>query len=179
MIRDFNSDDDDDEESGDDRGGFGIDIGIGVRTIADILRELDDRDRVSGSGRRGDVEYGYSAGTGVGPRPSDESDRDRERPSRPRKKRSWPAESDDDHLVETRREGDELVVTADLPGVSAEDLVIGLDDDADELVLGADGRAIERVPLPWEEVGVADASYNNHVLVVRIRKDDGDGEDGR
>lgn len=171
MIRDFNSDDDD-EESGEDNGRFGIDIGIGVRTIADILRELDDRGSVSGSGRRGDVEYGYSAGTGLGPRPSD--GRERDRPSRPRKKRSWPAESDDDHLVESRREGDELVVTADLPGVSAEDLVLGLDDDADELVLGVDGRAIERVPLPWEEVGVADASYNNHVLVVRVRKDDGE-----
>ena len=173
MIRDFNSDDDD-EESGDDDGGFGIDIGIGVRTIADILRELDDRGHVSGSGRRGGVEYGYSAGTGIGSRPSDE--RDRERPSRPRKKRSWPTEAEGDHLVDSRREGDELVVTADLPDVDADELVLGVDADADELVLGVDGRTIERVPLPWGRVEVADATYNNNVLVARIREDDGEGE---
>lgn len=175
MIRDFNSDDDDDEESGDDRGGFGIDIGIGVRTIADILRELDERGHVSGSGRRGDVDFGYSAGTGIGtgPRPSDERDRDRDRdgPSRPRKKRSWPSESDDDYLVESRREDDELVVTADLPGVDADELVLGLDGDADELVLGVGDRSVERVPLPWERVEMTDATFNNGVLVARLREE--------
>ena len=165
MIRDSNSDDPDDEES-DENARFGVDIGVGLRTIADILRELDERGQVSGEGRRDGVSFDYSARTGLGPRPGGRDDQT----PRPRRKRARVSEEIDAH-VDARRDGDELVVTADLPGVDEENLSVGFDGGATELVLGVDGSSVGRVPVPWDAVEVADATFNNGVLVVRVREE--------
>ena len=75
--------------------------------------------------------------------------------------------------MDSRSDGEDLVVTADVPGVSVEDLTVGIDRHASDLVIGAGGTEFERVALPWDAVEAVDASVNNYVLEVRIRQADG------
>ena len=75
----------------------------------------------------------------------------------------------DAHLLDTRFPGEEFVVVADVLGASEDDLFVGLDADASELVIEVDDTLIERVTLPWEAVEVTGVTLNNGVLEARIR----------
>lgn len=86
----------------------------------------------------------------------------------------------DDYLVDTHREGDEFLVTAELPGVDEDDLSVGIDVESNDLVLSADGRTIERISLPWSSTDAAKVWFNNGILEVRLHPaegDDGDRDD--
>lgn len=76
----------------------------------------------------------------------------------------------DDCLVDARIGDDELVVVADVPRASADELRAGIDRRANDLVVGRDGDVLERVDIPWESVESADATLNNDVLEVRVRQ---------
>ena len=81
-------------------------------------------------------------------------------------------DSTDDHgyLVDSRSDGEDLVVTADVPGVDIDDLVVGIDPRANDLVIGAHGSELERVTLPWDAMDAVDATVNNYVLEIRLRQ---------
>lgn len=69
------------------------------------------------------------------------------------------------HRVTTRTDEDELLVVADLPDVDVDAITVGFDDDT--LVIGVDGRELERVTLPWAEAA-ANATIQNGILTVTI-----------
>lgn len=142
----------------------GIRIDIGLQPLTDLLGGLLDRAETSRSGDgppspvRSPSSWrpGRSLGT---PERGARRDRSGE---------SDAAADDESYLVDSHRDGDEMLVTADLPGVDAEDLSVGLDPEAN-LVVGVEGDVIERVPLPWDAVEATRARFHNHVLEVRLR----------
>lgn len=73
------------------------------------------------------------------------------------------------YLLDTRFEGDEFVVIADIPGASKDDLSVGISHSTTKLVIKKDGRVLERVPLPWDSVEATRIWDNNGILDVRVR----------
>ena len=79
--------------------------------------------------------------------------------------------------VDVRQAGDEeLLVVADLPAVEADDLTVGLDRERNELVIGVEDRAVDRVELPWPVADV-ESSFQHGVLELRFTPED-EGEGG-
>lgn len=156
---DRGEDDREDEGERDDRtGGFSLGIGLGPVSdlLGDVVRlEYDPRPA------RADPDRREAADPGVP---------DAARP--PRSTEDAPATPEEFH-VDAYRAGDELVVVADLPGVDAEDLSVGVDVGRNCLVVGVDGDVVERVTLPWESVVASEATFNNGVLEVRVRRAEG------
>lgn len=155
----------------------GTGLGATLRRLVDLLAEMEedgDRER-SGSwwSSRGDYSVGvdYSVRTGLNDRPTgapgradaDRGDADA-RTGRPT----------DDYLVDAYREGDELVVACDLPGVDEDDLTLGFDADAPAVVVGVRDQEVDRVPVEWDAVEVVGSRWNNQVLEVRLREADDD-----
>lgn len=77
--------------------------------------------------------------------------------------------------VDVRQAGDEeLLVVADLPAVEADDLTVGLDRERNELVIGVEDRAVDRVELPWPVADV-ESSFQHGVLELRFTPEDEEG----
>jgi HSP20 family molecular chaperone IbpA len=73
--------------------------------------------------------------------------------------------------IDAHQTDDEVVVIADTPGVSKNDLVVGIDQKTTDLVLGKGGTGRYRVILPWDSVEVTEAWFNNGVLEIRLQPD--------
>lgn len=151
------------------------------------MTDPDDRDTDDGRGgddgdRRGiHIEFGFSlsdlldgflggssrgrpgAGSRPGGRPSDRRPTATGTPH----DREGTDESVDVH-VETYRDGDELTIVADLPGVASDAVGAGIAEGTNDLVVLVDDRVVERVELPWPAVDVAGATFNNGVLELRV-----------
>lgn len=91
-----------------------------------------------------------------------------EEPRHERKKRTRPIDAGK-VLTDTHHEGNEFVVTADIYGVGKDDLSVGIDPKTNELVVGANDTALERVSLPWDSAEASKVHFNNGVLEVRLR----------
>lgn len=146
---------------------LGIDVGIGSLTdlLGGVLGARGASRRNRGEWQRVDETTRADADGTAG---TDTSDTDE------------PIGVADEYLVDTHRADDEFVVRAELPGVSEEDLSVGIDVHADELVIAADGRTIDRIALPWSSTEAAKVWYNNGVLDVRLRpaEDEAGRDDG-
>ena len=134
--------------------------------LRSLLSDLESEGTIERTGRvasaRGVVDYRYSIMSGF-----DEAIPDRVDGDETERRRLQDVDSDE-YLITTRQEGSEFVVVADLTNVDAEDLTVGIDDVRDFLVIGVEGRAVERVPLPVTSV-VTDASFSNGILEVRMQ----------
>ncbi|MFH5798809.1 gas vesicle protein GvpH [Haladaptatus sp. CMAA 1911] len=106
---------------------------------------------------RSRINYGVSVG------PID-SGRSKEQRSQSRQRRQ-------EYLTNTRTEEDELVVTVDLLGVSKEDIGVTFDAETGTVEIRDGERPIKRLGLEWEDATVTNASYNNHVLELRIERE--------
>lgn len=130
-----------------------------VEALADAERE--GRDEFRGSGRipNGHFTTNYSYSGRIG-RSDAESDAGSD---------SDPTHETDEYLVDVRYDegDDEMLVVADLPDVSVEDLTVGIDRDTNELVVGVENRPLERLELPWP-VAEADSQYHHGVLELRF-----------
>ncbi|NUC71458.1 Hsp20/alpha crystallin family protein [Haloterrigena sp. SYSU A558-1] len=136
-----------------------IDYDVSIRTgdALDDRREVDRSPFAAGGDDRDRFER------------SEESDwnRPRTRRYRPDSSSGSPAPSSDHHL--TTREGeDELLVTADVAGADPDDVTVGFDGAT--LVVGVDGRELDRIDVPWRE-RTAEATIKNGVLSVRVEPD--------
>ncbi|RJS97105.1 gas vesicle protein GvpH [Halococcus sp. IIIV-5B] len=149
------SDDHDAERS--DAGGSGF-----VRTVLsglfETIADMDERDQrrrsATGSGRSGSTRFDYGLDVGIGPGRDESQSRDPE------------VETDYAASVNPTDEG--CIVTLDLPDVDPRDLAAGVDSSGETLVVGTDSVILERVSLPRGDLAVADASFNNGVLDVRL-----------
>lgn len=70
-----------------------------------------------------------------------------------------------DSTVTARAYDDELLVTADLASVDPDDIRVGF--DGRDLVIGVEGRELERVRSPWGSTN-AEAAIHNGILTVRV-----------
>lgn len=160
----------------DDRTGRGIlDV---IRHVVETLQEIEREEEHSGRGvgrasrDRVRTDYGFSARIG--------SERERENRSGTDARTDT---SEPEYIVEVRHADDEMVVTADLPDVEREELVVGVDPDTNALVIAvsraddrAGGRAdevVERIPLSWDAISVADTSFNNGIFEIRLQPAEG------
>lgn len=89
-------------------------------------------------------------------------------PERTRVKRVRKTTSD--YLIDTRLDGDEFLVTADVPGASKDDLSVGIDSSTNQLVISREGTVLERVEIPWRSPETTEAWFNNGVLEIRVRR---------
>ena len=149
--------------------------------IKSVVRSVERFSRRHGAGDTAfDVDISIGSGLdslGRGrPWEDDRTDSSRGRESlgqRPRGQRSdqRPSRqltSTDEYNVTTHSDENEFLVTADVASVAEEDVFVGF--EADELVLGVDGKEIERIDVPWSERR-AEASVHNGILTVRIEHD--------
>lgn len=77
--------------------------------------------------------------------------------------------ADGEYLLDTRFDGEEFVVTADIPGATRDDLTVGLDRDSNRLVVKKDGTELERIEMPWDPVEPGRVLFNNGILEARMR----------
>jgi HSP20 family molecular chaperone IbpA len=137
-----------------------------VRTVLtglfETIAEMDERDQQRRSGRAsarsGRARFDYGLDIGIGP-PADVAEEASERPV-----------DDTDHAATVHSAGEGYVVTVDLPNVDPTELSAGVDESARRLLIADDGGVIERVDLPDERLDVADASFNNGILDVHLRR---------
>lgn len=138
-------------------------INVGVRSLTDFLGGIIDMSTTPGSdvGEWETVDWTASTNRETSSRRS------------PPELTTEPSvESPDDYLVDTRQTEDEFVVVAELPGVDEEDLSVGIDVNANDLVISVEDRTIDRIPLPWSSSVAAKVWFNNSVLEVHTKPDD-------
>lgn len=154
-----------------------------VETLQDAERGGEGEKTGGGTapGRRFRTDYGFSVSTGPDPdslwdRLKDASDSSEVRESTP----GIDTDREGDYLVDVREEGEDVVVLADLPQATAEGVTAGIDRERNDLVIGFDGEVVERIELGDADIAVADSTFRNGVLEVRLRTDetpDGRGDD--
>lgn len=144
-----------------------------VKTLQDA--ERSDERTGSGTGTVGGknvrTDYGFSVRTGPGPDPDSLWERFGTDDSA---SASGSTTTDDDYLVDVREDDGEIVVLADLPQATAESITAGIDREANALVIGLEGKVIERILLGDAEISVADSAFKNGVLEMRLRTDGGE-----
>lgn len=145
-----------------------------VETLQEAERSGEGKGRGSGtvSGGRGRTDYGFTVSTGPDPDslwerlgvddPSDGGD----------SRSTTPRSTDEEYLVDVREEEDGVVVLADLPRATAESVTVGIDRGRNDLVIGLDGKVVERIGLGEADISVADSTFRNGVLEVRLRTDE-------
>lgn len=137
-----------------------------IERLVRLANELSDDDagRTYAGERetpRSRINYGIS----VGPIDS----------GRPKKQRSQSRQRRQEYLTNTRTEDGELVVTIDLLGVSKEDVEVTFDAETGMVEIRDGERPIKRLGLEWKDATITNASYNNHVLELRIGRELPDG----
>ncbi|ERH09226.1 MAG: GvpH [halophilic archaeon J07HX64] len=167
MTDDTNDDDDEQNTGG------SIPLGNVFETLSELLDALEDVDtdeQTSGRVTRGNATFDYNINIGR-INPSGESRRNR-------RQRDWDirGESDDhEYRVRVNEASGELVVIADLPAVSPDEVEVGTTEDA--LKIRVDGTVVESVPLDWDGAAVTDVTFKNQVLEVRVTPDGTDEDD--
>ncbi|WP_049926879.1 Hsp20/alpha crystallin family protein [Halopiger goleimassiliensis] len=151
----------------------------GIDWLSNLLSALEalEEGAFSGQRRSGRTSIDYDVSVGMGEDILDGSrfegnpfsEHERSRRDRSRTTRTRATDSATDHRLTTRREDDELLVIADVPGADPDEVTVGFDDAS--LVVGVSGRELERIDVPWPE-RTAEAVFKNGVLTVRIERDD-------
>lgn len=177
MTDDDNNHEPDDEE--DDGDTSEVDLGLGglfgsIGELIEALSEIDqNEDGTRSETGRVDrdsftIDYNYDVNVGIGG--------DRDRRSRSRDHSSEPErtvdvddfERDPEYEVDVREYEDEVIVSADLPGVDEEDLDITVEDDEGAVTIEAANDVIERIPLD-DQLSVTDVSFKNQILQIRLQ----------
>lgn len=166
------SPDDDDERppaDASDRDGFtGIRLDVGLTAVTDLVDSLLDADV---SRPTQDQPRRRPDGPGkVGRKRDDHVSPARDADAAPDAGESTEESVDTDEFhVRTDESDDALTVVADLPGISEDDLSVGLAGDGDALVVAVHDQVVDRVSLPWDPVAVTRVWFNNGVLEVVVR----------
>lgn len=176
MIPNDDSDEPDDE-NGDEGGSIPLgDVFASLSDLLDRLEEMDidETERRSDTIRRGNATFDYNINIGS-INPAGESRR--------RRSRTWDIRgesADHEYRVEVDEEEGEMVVVADLPAVSADEVEVTTDDETGALEIRVDGEVVESVPLDWDGAAVTDVTFRNQILEVRVEPpgttDDGEHE---
>jgi|GEM_PF-4048772 len=175
---------DDERDTG---GPFGIGVGGRIGRLLEFLDEAgrdsdQPRRRPSGRDRRelgrtpkgkpsSSDRFSIDLDVSIGSLGDEGQSGDRGGRSRSRHRRGRVADDAGEHLTTVRHDGEDVVVTADLPGVEMSDLTVGVTEDGRTLVVAADGEELARIPVEnWDESAVS-ATFNNFILEVRVDDD--------
>ncbi|MFT4923031.1 MAG: HSP20 family molecular chaperone IbpA [Haloarculaceae archaeon] len=172
MPEDTGGDDSDDEDvSG------SIPLGDVFETLSALLEQLDELDldageRRSDTVRRGDATFDYDVSIGT-IAPGGEGRNDRRSPNWDIKGES----EDHEYRVRVNDADGKLVVVADLPAASADDVSVGTTDNDDALEIRVDGDVVRSVPLDWGGASVTEVAFTNQVLEVHVEPQGADTAD--
>ncbi len=72
------------------------------------------------------------------------------------------------YLTNVRKSDDGLIVAVDLPDVSEDNLSVTYDTATNTVVVRDANRPVKRLGLEWDNAVIKEATYNNHVLELRI-----------
>ncbi|WP_122090608.1 gas vesicle protein GvpH [Halalkalicoccus subterraneus] len=146
-----------------------------VETLQDAERSDTGRKTGSGSvsGKRTRSDYNFSVSTG--PDPDSLAERLGIEDDTGESSGEFTSGSSQEYHVDVRESENSVVVLADLPRATAEGVTAGIDRERNELVIGIEGEVVERIGLGSADIDVADSSFRNGVLEVRLRTaSDGD-----
>jgi HSP20 family protein len=161
-----------------------LDLGLGgvckgLGDLLDVISDLADKAEaaegelnqsgefeVKGLGDKARGVYGFSIRSGIGGTPRVE------RFGNIRKTEEGPVVADvREPLVDTFDEGGEILIVAELPGVSAEQLQVELKDDILSISTSGDRRYAKEILLDAPvEPGSLTQSYTNGILELRLKK---------
>lgn len=175
MIPDKHNDDTPDDTS-DDQSTQPRGLLDQLRTLIETLSEIEEKEgghrhessRIDSGTTRIDYDYDVSIGLGRGGESShEEQSSDR---SRSEQRFSQQGTAEDSVHIETREgtSGSELVVVADLPGVTDDDVDIELDTDESALTLRVDDDIVERIGLDQSDLTITEMTTKNQILVIRL-----------
>ncbi|MFH5801052.1 gas vesicle protein GvpH [Haladaptatus sp. CMAA 1911] len=71
--------------------------------------------------------------------------------------------------IDARVDDDILVIVADIPSATEDDISVGIDQSTNKLVIARHNAVVGRVEIPWESPDVRHAWFNNGVLEVRVQ----------
>lgn len=169
-MKSGDSNDPNDREETNERTEAKFGLRSGLSGLFDLLRTLDEAGEHRSFGHLSStgpsVDYGVTIGAGLG----NSRTRSGRRSRRSGRGRSSPDQhAHGDYHVTSRENGEGIVVFADLPGVDAGDLTVGLEGDGDTLLIAVGGAAVKRLSLPWA-ARAERSSFNNGVLEVHLRE---------
>ncbi|MEM4781702.1 MAG: gas vesicle protein GvpH [Halalkalicoccus sp.] len=159
-----------------------------LRHVVETLQEAERSGEGEGaghgtvSGRRFRTDYGFSVSTGPDPdslwdRLGDARDGNAATGTESAPEAGEANEIDDEqYLVDVREADDGIVVLADLPQATAERVTAGIDRGRNDLVIGLDDEVVERIALGDADIAVADSTFRNGVLEVRLTTGEDDDE---
>lgn len=159
---DPNERDDADEDARDEDRARGFHFEVGLRSLSGLLGDLLEVSASNSPPPNDPADWSTVDESAGGRRQRDTSDRGR----------STRGRADEEYLVDTRIEGDEFVVHADIPGATKDELSVGIHPRTNDLVIGREGDVIERVEIPWASHEATNVWFNNGVLEVRLRAAD-------
>lgn len=146
--------------------GRGFDAGVGLDVFSGLLGKLLDLNSHSSPGTP--MSPGHRGTPGFRRRRRQHTDDT----SSPERTEGDGSSESGDHLVDTRRHEDEFVVTADIPGVTMDDLSVGIRRRTNDLLISREGSVLERIDIPWASPEATRVWLNNGVLVVRLQPAD-------
>jgi hypothetical protein len=150
-----------------------------IEALGEIEQEEDGHRRASGRVDRGAarIDYNYDVSIGLG----DRSRSPRDQPGAEGSARRPAGRGDPPKPVHVQTRAvsdDELVVVADLHGVTDGEPDVRLDADEPALELTAGGEVIDRIGIDAPDVTITDVSHTNRILEIRLtRNSDSGGEE--
>jgi HSP20 family molecular chaperone IbpA len=148
-------------------------LGTLLRDLFESIVATNEVNRMSGRGSSdapvGRGRIGHEFSIGIGTLDSITEAHDRGDQNRTRRDVS----GQDTYATSVREVDDEISVVADLAGVDPDTLSAGVNSHTAELVIATNGNVIERVALPHGTVTIADTWYNNGILELSLREENG------
>ena len=157
-----------------------------LRTLLETLAEIEEEEagHRHGSGKidRGTtrIDYNYDVSVGLGQSEQSSHTESSSPQSHSEHQPSHPGATEDGVHIETREgtSDDELIVIADLPRVTDEDVDVDLDADESALILRIDENEIKRIPLDESDMTITDMTIKNQILELRVsRASDSNGSE--
>lgn len=179
-----NNENSDEDQGDDDRPDAETGLGGFLGSIGDIIEALSEIEDKNGSrsetGRINrdsfTIDYDYDVNVGVG---GDRNRRGSTDDSRSEPERIIDVDKQEntaENVVDIREYEDEVMVSADLPGVDEDKLDVTIDEADSMLTITAGEEIVERVPI-GSQFSVSDVSFSNQVLQIRLRSDEGSNDD--
>ncbi|UPM45055.1 gas vesicle protein GvpH [Halocatena salina] len=130
-----------------------------IRTLRELLEIVatERRHHEEGSTSRGQTDVGYEFSISTGNLSEYE----------PRSNRARNATSPSNRPTAVRHDGEDVLVTIDVPGVNSDRVSAGV--SGDELLLGIDGTIEERISLGKRSLEIDSSTLTNGVLEFRLQ----------
>jgi HSP20 family molecular chaperone IbpA len=74
-----------------------------------------------------------------------------------------------EYRVRMNNDDGEIVIVADLPAVSAEDVAVHTNDESRTVEITVKGETVESIPMEWNEASITKMNFENQILEVHVQ----------